>query len=207
MPSISTASIGRRDGLWTYLSDPRPDDKDVGCRSGKKEASVLRWHESAINCVRYSPDGLHFASGSERQHGLRLGNCQKSSAVRIERTRSRSHNKSALFPGWASLGERLTRQDAARVGHGNGITGAVLRGHVDAVDDFDWTPDGHRIVSAGAYEDTTVRIWDAQTHECLEVIPNTNDIGRFVSKGNVSRYRFLQDSRYETVFQRQPDRL
>lgn len=45
---------------------------------------------------------------------------------------------------------------------------AILRGHTDKVYSASFSPDGKRIVSASA--DNTVRIWDAESGECLKVL-------------------------------------
>lgn len=45
---------------------------------------------------------------------------------------------------------------------------AILRGHTDKVYSVSFSPDGKRIVSASA--DSTVRIWDAESGECLKVL-------------------------------------
>ena len=62
--------------------------------------------------------------------------------------------------------------DAAR-----GVELACLRGHAGEVDSVAYTPDGRRIVSG--CEDNTVRVWDAASAECLEVIQGIGDVSYY----------------------------
>jgi hypothetical protein len=50
-----------------------------------------------------------------------------------------------------------------------------------------WSADGARLASAA--EDKTVRVWDAHTGACLEVIRGTPDLTPFVTPGNPSPWR------------------
>ena len=51
---------------------------------------------------------------------------------------------------------------------------AIFRGHERLVRSVSYSPDGTRIVS-GSY-DKTLRVWDAETFECLEVIRGSGDV-------------------------------
>ena len=46
----------------------------------------------------------------------------------------------------------------------------VLRGHTQGVKDAEFSPDGLRIVTAGAYEDASARIWQAGTRKLVAVL-------------------------------------
>jgi len=51
---------------------------------------------------------------------------------------------------------------------------AVLRGHEGSVESVWYSPDGRRIVSSS--KDDTVRVWDAATGECIEVVQGRGDV-------------------------------
>ena len=48
------------------------------------------------------------------------------------------------------------------------VNTAILKGHTYSVNSASFSPDGKQIVSASA--DSTVRIWDAETGECLQIL-------------------------------------
>jgi WD40 repeat protein len=65
---------------------------------------------------------------------------------------------------------------------------AVLRGHEDEVTSVSYSPDGARIASVSAEplaesEDHAVRLWDARSGECLDVIQGSEDV-RAIAAGS-----------------------
>lgn len=56
---------------------------------------------------------------------------------------------------------------------------AVLRGHEKWLNNVAYSPDGRRIVSASG--DSSVRVWDAESTKCLEVIHGQRDVCTIVA--------------------------
>jgi WD40 repeat protein len=49
---------------------------------------------------------------------------------------------------------------------------SIFRGHTDSINRIAWSPDGRFLASPS--EDTTVRIWDVETEECISVLKGHN---------------------------------
>ena len=73
---------------------------------------------------------------------------------------------------------------------------ACLVGHGAIVTSVTYSPDGRRIAS-GSY-DRTVRLWDAQTHESLEIVEGAADAAWMAAVQSQYRYRTLPQE-LETV--------
>jgi WD40 repeat protein len=71
---------------------------------------------------------------------------------------------------------------------------AVLRAHLDGVTSVAFSPDGRRIVS-GSSGDNTVRVWDAENGECLEVINGAADAAAIAAGAGHFPWRAIGDGR------------
>ena len=75
---------------------------------------------------------------------------------------------------------------------------AYLSGHESTVNSVAFSPDGGRIVSGS--DDNSVRVWDAASGECLEVIDGTGDVEAIAAGSDQRPYRALERSG-ETVIE------
>ena len=66
---------------------------------------------------------------------------------------------------------------------------AVLRGHQGKVAGVAYSSDGRRIVSES--DDNTVRIWDAHTFVCLEVVQGSRDVAGIAAGESISPFSAL----------------
>ena len=76
---------------------------------------------------------------------------------------------------------------------------ACLRGHDGGVDSVAFDRAGRRIVS-GSWGDQTVRVWDAATGDCLEVIPGFGDVAAIAAPASVFPWRAMSRN-LETVIE------
>ncbi len=51
----------------------------------------------------------------------------------------------------------------------------TLRGHTGWIGRISWSPDGRMLASPS--EDNTIRVWDAETGQCLRVLKGTRWLG------------------------------
>ena len=98
--------------------------------------------------------------------------------------------------GGSSAGRRTRR-----CGSGTRTSGAelaCLRGHDGAVTSVAFDREGRRIVSGS--DDDTVRVWDAASGDCLEVIQGFGDVAAIAAPASVFPWRAMSRN-LETVIE------
>jgi len=160
-------------GIGTTDNTVRIWDAESGA-----ELAVLRGHKMVVWSVSYRPDGQRIVSGSSDET-LRLWDA----VTGVELAILHGHDSGVTCVSYSPDGQRLV------VGGGllhsgtlrvvdveSGDELAVLRGHDTGVTSVAYSPDGRRIASGGGSGKRVLRVWDAQTGECLEVIEGSGDV-------------------------------
>jgi WD40 repeat protein len=136
------------------------------------ELAVFRGHRHCVHSVSYRPDGRRIISGSQDK-SVRVWDAQSGAELNVLRGHEGSVGAVSYSPDGRRIvsgsGDKTVRVwDAA-----SGAKLAVLRGHEIGVHDVSYSPDGRRIVSD---DGKTVRVWDAETRQCVGVIPGSGDV-------------------------------
>lgn len=130
--------------------------------------------------VRFSPDGRQFATTAFKPAG---------SSYIFHLWDARNGQEIAILwdvwdPSFSPDGRWIVcgrKNDAIVFEAPGGAPVATLQGHTGRVFGVAASPDGQRVASAS--RDSTVRVWDARTGECLEVIWGHADINTIVAGG------------------------
>ena len=141
------------------------------------ELFCLRGNAGTVNSVNWSPDGRTLVSGSA-DWTIRVWDSGRERPV----LRWYGAGERFMMISWAPSGKEL----------------AVLRGHDAGVYSVLYSADGQRIVSRSW--DKTIRVWDAKTYACLEVIPNCEDATAVDAGVPIIAWRALAQDR-ETVIE------
>jgi WD40 repeat protein len=147
-------------------------------RSGAK-VSRLRGHAAAVRSVSFSPDGRLIASGSD------------DNTVRV--WLAEGGDMAAMLRGY---------EGGVAYASTGWIEAAILRGHEGPVSEVAYTLDGRQIVSGS--DDGTIRVWDARSGKCLEIIDGSGDVKAIAAGATKFPLRAIARL-HETIIERADD--
>ena len=175
--------------------------EDIGAIiSGSFDCSVIVWelnstspkqlksqrHVSSVTALTISPDGKHIVSGS-RDTTIRIWSVDTGEALIV----LEGHVDDVTVLTYNADGSRLASGSG---GNDNSIriwdpvVGdwlVVLKGHRDSVLSLLFSPDGARLLSTS--KDNSMRLFDSETGDGLELIGHTDDITSFAFTPDSSR--------------------
>lgn len=143
--------------------------------------------ESATYFIDWSPDGAKIVSG-HADSKIRIWNADTGGEIN---SWTGSDYGWVNCVKWSPNGEKIASAsddgippylNGVKIWDANGNLLVSCRGHVYYVNSVDWAPDGTKIVSGSSERGIpNVRIWDADTGECLEAISASEDAINAVS--------------------------
>jgi WD40 repeat protein len=152
------------------------------------ELTRLEGHDDVVFSAAYSPDGRRIVSGSSDQT-VRVWDA----ASGLELVCLRGHSGAVKCVAYSPDGRRIisgSSDNTVRVWDAESHAKLTcLRGHEYPVTNVAYSPDGRRIVS-GSYD--TVRVWDATSGECLEVIQGFGDVASIAAGGAAFPWRAMR---------------
>jgi WD40 repeat protein len=163
---LASGSMDRTARVW----DTR-FDRIIGRLKGHKLA-CLRGHTSEVLCVAFDPTSRRIATGSD-DNTTRLWNPVSGAEVSC----LRGHEDKVRCVAFDCTGRLLASgSDDHTVRIWDTSTGtelACLRGHNAGVGSVAFDPTGRRLASESSW---SVRVWDAATGDCLEVVAGSRDV-------------------------------
>ncbi len=136
-----------------------------------KELMVLRGHKQEVSSVAYSPNAQQILSGSADKT-VRISDATSGEELGV----LHGHNGTVTRVAHSPNGESIitSSEKTIYVWHAaSGVLQSVLDGHASWIDSISYSPDGKTIVSSSI--DDTMRVWNVETGECLQVIPSRGE--------------------------------
>jgi WD40 repeat protein len=195
--SVAFSVDGRRIASGSRDQTVRVWDAETGA-----EVACLRGHEKKVTSVAFSPDGRRIAGGSDDE-SVRVWDAETAAEVAC----LRGHSGPVTTVAFSADGRRIASGSDYRTVRvrdaGTGAEVACLGGHEGAVTSVAFSADGRRIAS-GSWSDKTVRVWDAETGSCIEVIRGWGDISA-IAAGPARFPRRAMGRGLETVIEHAED--
>ena len=130
---------------------------------GRAQQAVFSGHESAVNCVTYSPDGRRIVSGSD-DGTIRVWNPENGAELSI----LHGHEGAVTSVVYSPDGQRIASADCRASRLWDAETAAelaVLRGYACVA----FSPNGQWL--AGTSEDGVIGFWDGEADSAVLVLP------------------------------------
>lgn len=129
-------------------------------------------HDDGVNCVSYSPDGMHIATASKDK----TAKIWDANTGQLLLTLT-GHDDEVDFIDYSPDGKFIATSSVDRtVKIWDANTGQILltlKGHTDRVNDMSFSPDGTKLATSS--HDKTAKVWDVVTGRELLTIYGNND--------------------------------
>jgi WD40 repeat protein len=153
----------------------QPNSTDI-LASGSRDKTIKIWeldrvlyslvgHSQAVNTLAFSPDGQQLASGSS-DRSVNLWQVATGELI----TTLTGHRLKITTVVFNTQGILASASADGTIGiWQNNKMRCQLTGHVGSVTAIAFSPDGQLLASGG--EDRSIRLWDTQTWNCLQILP------------------------------------
>ena len=162
---------------WTWRQQFSPDGKSIVTASldgtarvwdvqTGAELAVMRGHTGWVYSAEFSPDGKRIVTTGNDQT-VRVWEAGSGNELAVMQAGAYDHVDPSLLRDWTRL-VRFQGKEAQVWDLEKGKQLAALQGHQDNINSAQLSPDGKRIVTAGA--DHTARVWEADTGRALLIL-------------------------------------